>query len=194
MSAEPPTKHLFKTINIMKVYGRGQEERRELQGPADPGSSIPATRPDLQGSSHLREPDHPSQSGAAKGELPSASFLLVPLSKGAKSRSAAASTHPPAGAHPRGHSPRPRGSTDAHAAALSASPAAEPLARALPRWPSAWASPPLPHSCRLSPPWRKFPGRPPTMKTCVRQLGAEASLQGERQTRSGGSGRELHRS
>lgn len=107
-----PTRPLFKTINIVKVYPRGQEERRERQGSADPGSGVPATRPELHCSSHPREPARPPHSGAAKGALSSASFPLVPLSKGAKPSSAPASTHPQARTHAGTHPARagPRGS------------------------------------------------------------------------------------
>lgn len=196
MSAKPPQGLIQNHKHCESVSkGPGGEERRERQGSADPGSGIPATPPELLCSFLVSGPARP-----ATREQQEARFLPAFLSSlFLKELSPGVQRHPhTAGAHPRWHSPRPhsRQRTDARAGALSASPAAastqpDPTAAAQ-RLASAF--PPRPHSFRLSQPRRKCPDRPPTMKTCVRQLAVEASSQGVRRTQSGGSGRERHRS
>lgn len=121
--------------------GPGGEGRRERQGSADPGSGIPATRPKLRRSFHLRGPAGPPDSGAAKGALP-ASFALVPLSTGATPRRAPASTAPRARTHAGTHPAR--AARAARAGALSASPAAGSAQPEPRRRPSASACRPYP--------------------------------------------------
>lgn len=125
---------------------------------------------------------HPAPGQQKARWLPQA--LHSPLSK---ELSSGVRQHPnaPAGTHLRGHAPHPRRHTlertDARDAALSAIPPPPSLqrmpdcCRRAPR-----ASPPPSHSFRLSQPRRKCPGKPPTMRTCVMQLGVDGEFTGSK--------------